>query len=85
MPSVVLPVFWRMRGEVQRHGTIEPGRESMRAVCGTASSANATMERLTKEILPSRGAAAGLCGGVRVWARDGWWFRAWPGLRGAGG
>jgi hypothetical protein len=40
---------------------------------------------LTKRILLSRSAAADLRGDVLDWARDGWWFRAWPGRCGTGG
>jgi hypothetical protein len=54
----VLAICWRMRGEVQQPEPAAPSHEGMTtAVCVTASSANATMERLT-----TRGRWLGLSG-----------------------
>jgi hypothetical protein len=54
----VLAICWRMRGEVQQPEPAAPSHEGMTtAACVTASSANATMERLT-----TRGRWLGLSG-----------------------
>jgi hypothetical protein len=43
--SVALAIFWRMRGEVQRAGTIAPSHEGVGAVCGTAPPTQAVRSR----------------------------------------